>query len=180
MCKTHWELFSSLGSGAGRRGAAVRSANVSIDMVQRVLELSENGWVRGNRDCIYSMSGHLVFKNSGPLPGGKVVKGAVLQRQLSHQRPWVCAQALSQLAATGRSLGRRTIGLASSGLGRAWPVGISLSHRAPATPVAGRAQCTLTKVARCTVFPPTRWCGWLPGWMRTVLRSSAACLSEGA
>ena len=52
-------------------------------------------------------------------------------------------------------MGRRTIGLASSGLGRVWPVGISLSHRAPATPVAGRAQCTLTKVARCTVFPPT-------------------------
>ena len=32
-----------------------------------------------------------------------------------------------------------------------------------ATPVAGRAQCALTKVARCTVFPPTHWCGWLPG-----------------
>jgi hypothetical protein len=29
-----------------------------------------------------------------------------------------------------------------SGLGKVWPVGISLSHRAPATPVAGRAQCT--------------------------------------
>ena len=28
--------------------------------------------------------------------------------------------------------------------------------------------------ARCTVFPPTHWCGWLPGWMRVVLRSSAA------
>ena len=27
------------------------------------------------------------------------------------------------------------------------------------------------QVARCTVFPPTHWCGWLPGWMRTVLRS---------
>ena len=32
---------------------------------------------------------------------------------------------------------------------RAWSVGISLSHRAQATPVAGRAQCALTKVARC-------------------------------
>ena len=83
--------------------------------------------------------------------------------------------------ATGRSVGRRTIGLASSGLGRVWPVGISLSHRTPATPVAGRAQCTLAKVARCTVFPPTHWCGWLPGWMRAVLRSSVAwlgCVSE--
>jgi hypothetical protein len=33
----------------------------------------------------------------------------------------------------------------------AWPVGMSLSHRAPATPVAGQAQCALIKVARCTV-----------------------------
>ena len=48
---------------------------------------------------------------------------------------------------TGRNRevhGRRTIGLASSGLGRAWPVGMSLSHHAPATPVAGRVQCALT------------------------------------
>ena len=39
------------------------------------------------------------------------------------------------------------------------------------------------RVARCAVFPPTHWCGWLPGWMRTVLRSSAAwlgCVSEDA
>ena len=118
---------------------------------------------------IYSAFG----KYSGPLdlfkmllhclPGGAVVKGAVLQRQLCHQRPWVCAQALSQPGATGRSVGRHPIGIASSGLGRAWPVGISLTHRTPATPVAGRAQCTLTKVARWTVFPPTHWCGWLPG-----------------
>ena len=48
-------------------------------------------------------------------------------------------------------------------LGRVWPVGKALSHRAPATPVAGRALCVLTKVARCTVFPPTHRCGWLPG-----------------
>ena len=34
------------------------------------------------------------FKESG-LPGGAVVKGAVLQRQLCHQSPWVRAQALS-------------------------------------------------------------------------------------
>ena len=36
-------------------------------------------------------------------------------------------------------------GLASSGLGRVWPSGMSLSHCALATPVAGRAQCTLTR-----------------------------------
>ena len=60
-------------------------------------------------------------------------------------RLWVRVQGLSQPAVTGRSMGRRTIGLASSGLGRVWPVGISLSHRALATPVAGRAQCMLTR-----------------------------------
>ena len=52
-----------------------------------------------------------------------------------------------------------------SGVVRVWPVGISLSHRALVTPVAGRAPCTLT-----------HWCGWHPGWMHTVLRSSAAWL----
>ena len=76
-----------------------------------------------------------------------MVKGALLQRQLCHQRLWVRAQALLLPAATGRSVGQRTIGQASSGFGRALPVGISLSHRAPATPVAGQAQCALTKVA---------------------------------
>ena len=40
---------------------------------------------------------------------------------------------------------RRTIGPASSGFGRVWPAGISLSHRALAAPVAGRVQCTLTR-----------------------------------
>ncbi|CDQ62860.1 unnamed protein product [Oncorhynchus mykiss] len=39
-----------------------------------------------------------------------------------------------------------------------------------ATPVVGWAQCTLTKVARCTVFPQAHWCGWLPGWMCAVLK----------
>ena len=42
-----------------------------------------------------------------------MIKSAALQRQLCHQRLWVRAQALLQPAATGRS-----IGLASSGLGR--------------------------------------------------------------
>ena len=32
------------------------------------------------------------------------------------------------------------------------------------------------QVARCTVFPPTHWYGWLPGWMGVVSRSSAAWL----
>ena len=56
--------------------------------------------------------------------------------------PWASQ---SQPAATRRLMGRRTIGLASSGLGRVWPAGISLSHCALATPVAGRAQCTPTR-----------------------------------
>ena len=32
------------------------------------------------------------------------------------------------------------------------------------------------QVARCTVFPLTHWCGWLPGWMRAWL----GCVSEDA
>uniref|UniRef100_A0A8C7LBU4 AP-1 complex subunit gamma n=1 Tax=Oncorhynchus kisutch TaxID=8019 RepID=A0A8C7LBU4_ONCKI len=54
-------------------------------------------------------------------------------------------------------------------------LGMSLSHRAPATPVAGRAQCALTKVARYSVSSGTlvrlasgldvrcvkKQCGWL-------------------
>ena len=43
------------------------------------------------------------------------------------------------------------------------PAGMSLSHHALATPVADRAQCTLTPSPGVTVFPPTHWCGWLPG-----------------
>ena len=83
---------------------------------------------------------HAFLKTNTHLPG--CLRHCIA---VCHQRLWVRAQALSQPAATGRSLGRLTIGLASSGLGRVWPVGISLSHRAPATPVAGRAQCVLTR-----------------------------------
>jgi hypothetical protein len=46
-----------------------------------------------------------------------------------------------------------------------------------------KTQCVLTKVAKCTVFPLTHWCGWLPGWMHTLLGSSVAwlgCVSEDA
>ena len=48
-------------------------------------------------------------------------------------------------AATGKSMVRRTIGPASSGVGRVWPAGISLSHHSLATSVSGWAQCTLTR-----------------------------------
>ena len=78
-------------------------------------------------------------------------------------------------AATARSVGRRTIGLALSGLGRAWPVGISLSHRTPATPVAGRAQCVLTKVHGVSSDTLVRLASGLDG---AVLRSSAAWLGS--
>ena len=72
-----------------------------------------------------------------------------------------------------------TIGPASSGLGRVWPAGISLSHCALVTPVPGAVH----QVVRCTVFPLTRWCSWLLGWMCVVSRSSVAwlgCVSEDA
>ena len=49
-------------------------------------------------------------------------------------------------------MGRRTIGLVSSGLGRGWPVGISLSHRAPVTPVVGWVQCAVRANQGCQVY----------------------------
>ena len=54
-------------------------------------------------------------------------------KSLDTQVSWVAqwSKALhrsASCAATGRSMGRCTISLASSGLGRVWPVGISLSH----------------------------------------------------
>ena len=56
-----------------------------------------------------------------------------------------------------------------------WPVGISLSHRALVTPIAGRAQCTLTGLdARCV----KKQCGWVGlsfgGLMALDLRLSRA------
>jgi hypothetical protein len=59
---------------------------------------------------------------------------------------------LSQPDMTGRPMGRHTIGPASSALGMVWPAGISLSHRALATPVAGRAQYTLTRLPGVQCF----------------------------
>ena len=41
--------------------------------------------------------------------------------------------------------------------------GISLSHRALGTPCGGPGACKLTLVTSWAVFPPTHWCGWLPG-----------------
>ena len=54
---------------------------------------------RGEKDqrtmvCVHSE--YLIKESTEQgLPGGAVVKGAVLQRQLCHQSPWVRAQALS-------------------------------------------------------------------------------------
>jgi hypothetical protein len=59
----------------------------------------------------------------------------------------------------GGPWGEAQLALASTGLGRAWLVWISFSHRAQENPVVGQVQCTLTKVARCMVFPPTHWGG---------------------
>jgi hypothetical protein len=42
--------------------------------------------------------------------------------------------------------------------------------------LAGREIIALSRAGRsarqpmCTVFPPTHWCSWLPGWMRAVLK----------
>jgi hypothetical protein len=84
--------------------------------------------------------GSLCVKNVGP-PGWRSGLGNCIAVLAVPPE----TQALSQPAATGRAMRRRTIGLASSGLGRAWPVGISLPHRALETPVAGWAQCALTR-----------------------------------
>ena len=61
------------------------------------------------RHCVETSSQYANVQNAqNRLTGGAVVKGAVLQRQLCHQRLWVRTQALSQPAVTGRSVGRRT------------------------------------------------------------------------
>uniref|UniRef100_A0A673WEN0 Uncharacterized protein n=1 Tax=Salmo trutta TaxID=8032 RepID=A0A673WEN0_SALTR len=52
--------------------------------------------------------------NMEPMRASRVAQWS----KLCQQRFWVRAQALSEPAATGRSMGRRTIGPASSGLGR--------------------------------------------------------------
>jgi hypothetical protein len=70
------------------------------------------------------------------LPGGAVVKGAVLQQQLFHQRLWVRAQVCRNWPRPGGPWGDAQL----SGLGRVWLVGKSLSHHALETPVVGRAR----------------------------------------
>jgi hypothetical protein len=58
------------------------------------------------------------------------------------------------VTATGRPMGQRTIGPASPGLGEGVPgreVLVPSHTGGPGTVRAG------------TVFPPTHWCGWLPG-----------------
>uniref|UniRef100_A0A674BQK8 Bromodomain and WD repeat domain containing 3 n=1 Tax=Salmo trutta TaxID=8032 RepID=A0A674BQK8_SALTR len=77
-------------------------------------------------------------------------------------RFWVRVQALSQSAATGGPMGRQTIGPASSGLGEGLASRDVLVQSRTATPVAGLGAVHADMVARCTVFSPTHWCGWLP------------------
>ena len=113
-------------------------------------------------------------KNSEGLPGGAVVKG-------STAAPAVPPETLGSRpgsVVTGRD---REV----SGARHNWPsvvrvreglVGRGVLVSSCTSAVAG--WCALTKVARCTVFPPAHWCGWLPGWMRAVLRSSTAWLGS--
>ena len=80
-------------------------------------------------------------------PNSQVAQWAkVLHR---HQRLWVRAQPLSEPATTGRPMGRRTIGLASSGLGRVWPAGIVASRTSNSC--GGPGAVYADQVAWCTV-----------------------------
>ena len=107
-----------------------------------------------------------------------------------HRRRASCAtrdsgfeSSLPQPAATGRPKGRHTIGRASAGLGERL-AGRDVLVPSHTSDFCGRPGAVhAATVARCTVFPPPHWYGWLPGWMRAVLRSSAAwlgCDSEDA
>ena len=75
----------------------------------------------------------------------------------------VRVQALSQLSATWRPMGRHPIGPASSGFGE------GLANRDVLVPSCSNDSCAglgamqADTVTRCMVFPPAHWCGWLPG-----------------
>ena len=75
----------------------------------------------------------------------------------------VRVQALLQPTVTGRLMGRRTIGPASSGLGEGVAGRDVLVPSRTSDTCGGPGTVHAHTVARCTVFPPTHWCGWLPG-----------------
>ena len=92
-------------------------------------------------------------------------------------------QAVSQPAVARTPIGRRTIGPASSGLGEGLAGIDVLVPSRTSDSCGGPGAVHADTVARCTVFPTTHWCGWLPGWMGIMSRSSAAwlgCVSEDA
>ena len=70
---------------------------------------------------------------------------------------------LSQPAATGRPMGRRTIGPVSSGLGEGLAGRDVLVPSRTSDSCGGPGAVHNDTVARCMVFPPTHWCGWLLG-----------------
>ena len=122
---------------------------------------------------------HINIKQHG-LRGGAVVKGAVLQSLGSRPGSVVTGRDREVRGATHNwpSVVRHN-----------WPsvvrvreglVGRDVLVSSRTSDSCGGPGRALTKVARCTVFPPTHWCGWLPkGWRRAVLGSSAAWLGFG-
>jgi hypothetical protein len=75
----------------------------------------------------------------------------------------VRVQALSQPAATGTPMGRRTIGPALGRLGEGLAGRDVLVPSRSSDSRGGPNTVQTDTVARCTVFPLTRWCVWLPG-----------------
>jgi hypothetical protein len=75
----------------------------------------------------------------------------------------VRVQALSQPAMTESLMGRSTIGPASSGLGEGLASMDVLVPLHTSDSCGGPGAMHADTVARCTVFPPTHWCSWLPG-----------------
>ena len=69
------------------------------------------------------------------------------------------------------------------GKGRVWSGGYVLVPSRTCDSCGGLGAVHADTVARCMVFPLTHWCGWLPGKVGIVSRSSAAwlgCVSEDA
>ena len=64
---------------------------------------------------------------------------------------------------TGRPIGQCTIGPASSRFGEGLAGRVVLVPSRTSDSCGGPGAVHADMVARCTVFPPTHWCGWLPG-----------------
>ena len=76
--------------------------------------------------------------------------------------------------ATGRPMEQQTIVPASSGLGECFAGRDVLVPSSSSNSCGGPGAMHDDTVARCTLFPPTHWCDWLPGSAGIVSRSIAA------